>query len=311
MTQLPDLSGLTHEEKDALILALWSQVQAVTARVAELEARLAAPPKTPDNSSLPPSKGKKANREDKAARAGPRLGSLGRSGGGRTLCASPDEILSARPIRCAHCHEALVEADQVLHGRYDKVDLPRVAPVVTRVERYAACCRCCGATTLAPVPEGLEAGTPFSIGIVALALYLCVVHAISYRRLSRLLLELFGLAISEGALDAAFHRSKPRFDARRGCHPCPAAPRSRGVLGRDQRAHRRPHLLELGFPEQRRGDPCHPSQPRHHSGGRGAGRAPSGAVGVRSLRGAAWPCRGLAGLPGPPVARLHLRHRGW
>ena len=40
MTELPDLSQLTHEEKDALIRALWAQVQALTARVAELEAKL-------------------------------------------------------------------------------------------------------------------------------------------------------------------------------------------------------------------------------------------------------------------------------
>jgi len=39
------------------------------------------------------------------------------------------------------------------------------------------------------------------------------VHAISYQRLSRLLGELFGLAISEGALDAAFRRGKLHFDA--------------------------------------------------------------------------------------------------
>ena len=36
----PDLSQLSEAEKDALILALWTQVQALTARVAELEARL-------------------------------------------------------------------------------------------------------------------------------------------------------------------------------------------------------------------------------------------------------------------------------
>ncbi len=101
----------------------------------------------------------------------------------------------------------------LLHGRYDKIDLPRVAPVVTRVERYAGRCGCCGGTTLAPVPEGLEPGTPFSVGIVALAMYLRFVHAISYRRLSRLLGELFGLAVSEGALDAAFRRGRPAFDA--------------------------------------------------------------------------------------------------
>jgi transposase len=64
MDRLPDLSSLMPAEKDALIQALWAQVQALptlmaqvatlTARVAELEARLGVPPKTPDNSSLPP-----------------------------------------------------------------------------------------------------------------------------------------------------------------------------------------------------------------------------------------------------------------
>jgi transposase len=220
MTTLPDLSQLTHGEKDALIRALWEQVQALTAqvqtlaaRVAELEAKLAEPPKTPDNSSLPPSKGKKPNRPEKGKRHGPRAGSIGRVGGGRALAATPDEIVSAKPVRCAHCQAAFDEADHVLHGRYDKIDLPPVAPVVTRVERYAGHCRCCGGTTLAPVPEGLEPGTPFSVGIVALAMYLRFVHAISYQRLSRLLLELFGLVISEGALDAAFCRGKLQVDA--------------------------------------------------------------------------------------------------
>ncbi len=61
--------------------------------------------------------------------------------------------------------------------------------------------------------KGLEPGTPFSVGIVALAMYLRFVHAISYQRLSRLLLELFGLAISEGALDAAFRSGKLQVDA--------------------------------------------------------------------------------------------------
>jgi transposase len=220
MTELPALSQLTHDEKDTLIRALWAQVQALTAqvqtlaaRVVELEAKLGGPPKTPDNSSLPPSQGKKPNRAERGPRRGPRPGSLGRMGGGRPLAETPDEIVSAKPVRCAHCQAAFDEADHVLHGRYDKIDLPPVVPVVTRVERYAGRCRCCGGTTLAPVPEGLEPGTPFSVGIVALAMYLRFVHAISYRRLSRLLLELFGLAISEGALDAAFLRGKTRFDA--------------------------------------------------------------------------------------------------
>jgi len=56
---------------------------------------------------------------------------------------------------------------------------------------------------------------------MALAIYLRIAHAISYKRLSRLLMDLFALAIpldalasgSEGALNAAFGRCKPRVDA--------------------------------------------------------------------------------------------------
>src|SRR5919206_1902950 len=229
MDRLPDLASLSHAEKDALIRALWAQVQALTARVAELEAKLSLPPKTANNSSLPPSQGKKPNRNDKPARTGPRQGSLGRQGGGRLLAEAPDETVTARPARCAHCEAALAEVDQTLAGRFDKVDLPTVAPVVTRGERYAGHCRCCGSTTLAPLPEGLEPGTPFSGNIVALAMYLRFVHHVSYRRLSRLLLELFGLAISEGALDAAFPRRKPPLDAENAA-----------ILARLRRARPRP-----------------------------------------------------------------------
>ncbi len=223
MTELPDLTCLSHDEKDALIRALWAQVQTLTsqvrtlaARVAELEAKLGTPPKTPDNSSVPPSQGKKPNRADKPQREGPRKGSLGRKGGGRMLAENPDETVIARPICCAHCQAALSEDDQTLAARFDKIDLPKVRPVVTRVEQYAGHCQGCGGTTLAPLPEGLEAGTPFSLNIVALAIYLRFTHAISYRRLSRLMAELFGLPISEGALDAAFRRAMPRMDAEVG-----------------------------------------------------------------------------------------------
>src|SRR4051794_17141891 len=95
----PDLSRLTEAEKDALILALW-------ARVAELEARLNAPPKTPDNPSLPPSRGRKADRPEKARPPGPRRGSLGREGGGRSLAEEPDQRVIAKAAACAHCRAA-------------------------------------------------------------------------------------------------------------------------------------------------------------------------------------------------------------
>ena len=61
-------------------------------------------------------------------------------------------------------------------------------------------------------PPGLQDGSPFSMNIVALAMYLRFTHAISYRRLTQLLLNLYALQISEGALDAMLQRAKPCFD---------------------------------------------------------------------------------------------------
>jgi transposase len=210
--ELPNLDHLSHAEKDALIRALWQRLEAAERRIAELEARLAEPGKTPDNSSLPPSKGQQPNRPEKAKRVGPRQGSLGRAGGGRALVCHPDQTVTAKAPACAHCHAALTDAHHVLHGRYDKIDLPVVRPVVTRVERYAGHCPCCGGITLAAVPVGLEVSSPFSGNIVALAIYLRFTHAISYRRLTQVFLHLFALPISEGALDAMLQRAKPCFD---------------------------------------------------------------------------------------------------
>lgn len=223
MTPLPDLSQLSSEQKDELIRTLWplidqvreqaEQIAALTRRVAELEAKLGEPPKDCGNSSLPPSQSQKPNRPGKAGRKGPRQGSLGRKGGGRLLAEAPDQVIVAKARSCAHCRAALGDGDQLLHGRWDKIELPPIRPLVTRVERYAGICPCCRGTTLAAVPEGMEPGTPFGPGVIAAAVYLRFVHAIGYRRLHELFRHLFGLRISEGALDAAFRRAKPGFDS--------------------------------------------------------------------------------------------------
>ena len=112
---LPNLSKLNPGGTDALILAQAAQLQEALARLAALERqleRLLSPPKTPDNSSLLPSKGQKPNRPDTPVGQGPRQGSLGRKGGGRALTAHPDEVVVTKPARCQCCHAALGGDDQ-------------------------------------------------------------------------------------------------------------------------------------------------------------------------------------------------------
>src|SRR5271156_6047418 len=54
-----DLAKLSKEELIALVLAQEGQIEQLTRRIAELEAKLGGPPKSPDNSSIPPSQGRK------------------------------------------------------------------------------------------------------------------------------------------------------------------------------------------------------------------------------------------------------------
>src|ERR1700683_3348739 len=54
--------------RDERIDELLAQVKVLNARIAEFEAERGGPPKTPDNSSLPPSRGQKANGEPPAVK---------------------------------------------------------------------------------------------------------------------------------------------------------------------------------------------------------------------------------------------------
>src|SRR5271156_2345162 len=62
-----DLAKLSKEELIALVLAQEGQIEELTRRIAELEVKLGGPPKTPDNSSIPPSQGRKPSRAERRA----------------------------------------------------------------------------------------------------------------------------------------------------------------------------------------------------------------------------------------------------
>ena len=211
MKDLPPLEGLSSEEKDALIRELWQMVQALQAEVERLKGKRTK--KTSRNSSLPPAKGFKPNSEPPNPSQSQRTASVGRAGGGRELSASPDQVVVARVNRCPHCGSAVERAHQQLKSVYERIELPQVRPQVTRVERYGGQCACCQQSYDAPVPVGLEPGSPFGQSIASVVTYLRYGHAVSYQRLSQLMAELYGVALSEGAIANLLQRVQTQLAA--------------------------------------------------------------------------------------------------
>src|SRR5438132_1949223 len=191
-----DLARLSKEGLIALALAQTAQIEELTRRIADLEAKLGGPPKTPDNSSLPPSQGRKPNRAERRA-ANKRKG---RPGVFRALAPNPDRIVASVAERCPHCDHALTLADQSGFHAYDQIELPPIRPVITRMHRHRGVCPGCRRGFSAPPPAGMPPGSPFGPGLVALILHLHVTQAIGFERLVRLLDEVFGIRISEGAI---------------------------------------------------------------------------------------------------------------
>jgi transposase len=208
MEELPDIKQLDAEAKDALIVVLWEEVQKLRIQLVK------KPKKTSKNSSLPPAKGFKAQvkSQDKASKV-KRAGSIGREGGGRPLSEDPEQSITAKINSCQGCGTNLSSSLQQLIQRYDKIDIPPIQPVVTRVERYGCTCPECGQAQIAPVPVGMEPGSPFGSRIAALVTTMRYGHGISYSRMEQILGEVFGLEISEGAIANLLLRVKEQLQS--------------------------------------------------------------------------------------------------
>src|SRR5450432_175880 len=187
--------------------ALTEQISVLLVRIAELDGQ---PPKTPTNSSVPPSKGQKANRPEVPAQ---KKGRKGRPGVARVLCPDPDVTREIYAANCS-CGAVLSPADQPDVFAYDLIDLPPIKAVTTRINLHKGNCPCCSKRVAAQPPADMAPGTPFGPGVVSLVTYLHACQMVSYNRMTEVLDGLFGLKLSEGAIANMLARAAKPFAAR-------------------------------------------------------------------------------------------------
>jgi transposase len=184
---------------------LLTLVKAQNVRIAELEAKCGGPPRTPDNSLLPPSRWQKANAEPPT---GTRAAPASRASWPRI------------PTRCGASTPSIVRAALLSKdGRefakeYDHIDIPGPSrPVTTRIELFRAACPCCKAQVMARAPADMPEGTPFGPGTTSMIAYLHGCQMIGYKRLTEVCQGLFGLTISQGAIANVLARAGEAFAA--------------------------------------------------------------------------------------------------
>jgi transposase len=200
------LASFSKEELIALIEALTKQISMLTKRVEALEAELGKPPKTPDNSSIPPSQGHKANGESET-----KPKAKAHAGSHRPLHPNPTRRRDVLADRCEHCQADVSAVLQTAVHAYDRIEIPEIVPEVTRVTLHGGLCPCCRQRFRAAPPAGLAPGSPFGPNLRAFVLYLRFAQAIPFARLARLMSDLLGLEISEGALANMLEASGSTF----------------------------------------------------------------------------------------------------
>ena len=208
MQNLPDLTQLSHTQKDELIRMLWplqqqvaglmAQVVVMQDRIKQLEGRLALNSK---NSSKPPSSdglNKPAPKSLRVAGQKPTGGQKGHPGS--TLCQAtqPDNIVvHGVPDQCQACQRSLPfsyvsETRQVF-------DLPSLRFEVTEHHAMQAICSC-GQVHTGEFPVGVNASVQYGPRAQAAMVHLNQNHAVSVQRTATLMQDFFGLTVSQATV---------------------------------------------------------------------------------------------------------------
>ena len=213
-----DRDSLDSLDREGLIGVILGQVQAmdrfvaelaaVRSENAELRAKLDQPSKTPDNSSVPPSRGQKPS-----AWAKDRPKRKPHAGAHRPLHPNPTRTRDILATSCQRCGADVLQTAQRPRESYDRIEIPEIKPDVTRVILHGGVCPCCAGRFKAEAPEGLEPGSPYGPNLRAFIVYLRFTQNVGFERLSALMRDLLGVDISEGAIVNILNQARAGFRA--------------------------------------------------------------------------------------------------
>ena len=205
MQELPDLSQLSHSQKDELIRLLWSMIQgqakqiaALQLQVADVQSRLN---KNSRNSSKPPSSDGLHKPAPKSLRVAGENTTGGQKGHpGRTLsqATEPDKVVvHGVPDQCQSCDRKLPFA--YVSETRQVFELPVLQFEVTEHHVMQSICSC-GHVHTAEFPSGVNASVQYGPRAQAAMVHLNQNHAVSVQRTAALMKDFFGLPVSQATV---------------------------------------------------------------------------------------------------------------
>jgi len=200
--------NLTPPAVQAVVIALWQQVQALHAQVAALQAEVAQlreqVGRNSQNSSQPPSSdAPSAPPRPKRAPSGRKAGGQpGHTGHGRKLVSVEQvkRVMDLKPTACDQCG-ALLLGEDIQPVRHQVIELPRVEPEVTEYRQHTLTCLACGAQTQAECPPEMPSGS-FGPRVQATVGYLTGRIGASQRDVEEVMQTVFHTDISLGSIPA-------------------------------------------------------------------------------------------------------------
>lgn len=196
---LPEEAKVHIQSLEKQIVWLMTQVQGLTTKVQQLEARIA---KDSSNSSKPPSSdglGKKPKTSSLREKSGRKPG--GQPGHiGRTLerVSNPDHVEIHSPETCEHCQNNLSEVAATDVEIRQVFDLPEVFVEVTEHQAQIKFCPCCGHRAKGLFPDNVKAPVQYGERVCALAGYFEHQHLIPFERVSQIFEDIYGISLSPG-----------------------------------------------------------------------------------------------------------------
>ena len=193
---------LSELNKDRLIIEQWEEIKRLREEVNNLKKSQNKPKKTSKNSSVPPSKDFKSNKETDSPK---RI--FNHAKGGRELCLTPSDIKDFKELKCSDCNKDLSETKYNLVSSYDKVFLPEVKIETVRVNVYECVCKSCNKIIKSEIPEKFSNRELLSANLKAMIMYLHYENYISYERIVKYFKDIYGLEISEGLVSSVIKSS--------------------------------------------------------------------------------------------------------